>query len=537
MFVRRKKNSSGTSSIQVLEKSGCSNRLVKTFGVSSNESELRRLELEARMWIDEQKGPSMFEYEGVPVINNASDYDAIFESLDQQDLILAGPEMVYGRLFDKIGYSKVQTRDNELFRNLVVTRLYKPGSKLRTLQYIAYFMNKFYDSDYIYRYLDELCHRKRDSVSEEAREKSGVKWQVERITYEQTKSVLGGNISVVFYDTTTLYFESREDDLRVPGWSKDGKSSNPQVVLGLLVASGGNPIGYEIHKGNQYEGDTLLPIIKKLQKRFDFDKPIVIADAGLLNKTNIRSLEEDGYEYILGGRIKTLNESKKKEILDKKLKHGEITGIALEPGRRMVVTMSDERAKKNAADRDKGIKRLEKRFKTQSLTKETINSRGYNKFLSIEGEAKVVIDYTKIEYDAKFDGLKGYVTNCSLPDKDIIENYRYLFMIERAFRMNKTDLDIRPMYHRLFNRIEAHICICFTAYTIMLELERILKAAGTNITLQRARFLTEKIYKLHYFNPFSRKKMSVIPKSENDFEVRELLAIIDAACSGKNKHG
>ncbi len=93
------------------------------------------------------------------------------------------------------------------------------------------------------------------------------------------------------------------------------------------------------------------------------------------------------------------------------------------------------------------------------------------------------------------------------------------------------------MYHRLFNRIEAHICICFTAYTIMLELERILKAAGTNITLQRARFLTEKIYKLHYFNPFSRKKMSVIPKSENDFEVRELLVIIDAACSGKNQHG
>ncbi len=155
-----------------------------------------------------------------------------------------------------------------------------------TLRYMAYFMNKYYDEDKIYRFLDELC------------------WRPEAKRYNQTKKVLGGNVAVVFYDTTTMYFESREDDVRIPGWSKNGKNANLQVVLGLLVGPGGNPIGYEIHPGNTYEGHTMIPIIEKLQRRFGFQKPIVVADAGLLGKEDIRDLEDGGYEYILGARIR-----------------------------------------------------------------------------------------------------------------------------------------------------------------------------------------------------------------------------------------
>lgn len=533
MFVQRNKNRSGTTSIRVLQKTRQGNRLIKSFGTSNDEDELCRYEQEARLWIDAQKGESLFEYEDASLIRNASDYDAIFEGLSQKDLILAGPELVYGRLYDKIGYNAVKTSDNELFKSLVVTRLYKPGSKLRTQNYLMYFMNKYYDMDHLYRYLDELCYRKPKHISKEEEElldKQSIKYQVERITYEQTKSVLGGEVSVVFYDTTTMYFESREDDIRIPGWSKDGKNSNPQIVLGLLVASGGNPIGYEIHKGNQYEGTTLIPIIEKLQKRFGFKKPIVIADAGLLNKTNIKSLEAGGYEYILGARIKSLMEAKKAEILALGLSCGQSGSIELDGSARMVVTMSEARARKNAADREKGIKRLEKKYANEKLTKSQINNRGYNRFLSMDGEVSVKIDYAKIKDDAKFDGLKGYTTNCTLSDKEIVDNYKYLFMIERAFRFNKTDLDIRPMYHSLFNRIEAHICICFTAYTIMLELERVLKAAKSDITLSRAKFLAEKIYQLSYTNPFSRKRKSVIIKTEEDEEVNELLSIIERHC-------
>lgn len=230
--------------------------------------------------------------------DDAAAYDAVFAGIGQNQLRLAGPDLIYGRLFDKIGFGAVRTSDDEIFKILVVTRLYRPGSKLKMLRYMAYFMNKYYDEDKIYRYLDELCWR----PGRRHKGNYDVKHDIEQVTYNQTKKVLGGCVAIVFYDTTTMYFESREDDVRIPGWSKDGKNASPQVVLGLLVGPGGNPIGYEIQEGNTYEGHTMIPIIKKLQKRFEFPKPIVVADAGLLSKENIRDLEKDGYEYILGAR-------------------------------------------------------------------------------------------------------------------------------------------------------------------------------------------------------------------------------------------
>ena len=196
----------------------------------------------------------------------------------------------------------------------------------------------------------------------------------------------------------------------------------------------------------------------------------------------------------------------------------------------MIVTMSDARARKNAADREKGLKRLEKRYRSDKFTKDKLNNRGYNKFLTLSGEATVTIDYDKVKSDAALDGLKGYTTNSKLPDDKVVEEYGYLFMIERAFRFCKTDLDIRPMYHRLFNRIEAHICICFVAYTIMLELERILKAAKTDITLDRARFLAEKIYQIDYVNPYDNKHKSVLLHTREEPQVKELLDIIAQNC-------
>ena len=524
MFVRRKQNSSGTVSVQVVAKVDGKYRVQKSFGSSRNEAALKSLERQARQWADEHEfGESLFAPEG------AAEYDAVMASIGQSQLRLVGPELVYGRLFDKIGFNSVRTSDNDIFRSLVVTRLYRPGSKLKTLRYMAYFMNKYYDEDRIYRYLDELCIRP-GTKDKSGKDAYDVKHDVEKVTYNQTKKVLGGAITVVFYDTTTMYFESREDDVRIPGWSKDGKSANPQVVLGLLVGSGGNPIGYEIHPGNTYEGHTMLPIIKKLQKRFSFTKPIVVADAGLLSNENIRELEAEGYEYILGARIRSQKEQFKEKVVSLNLSNGESASIDLADGRRMVVTMSDARAKKNEEDRKKGLKRLERRFRTDKITKDKLNNRGYNRFLTMEGDASIKIDYDKVAKDKLLDGYKGYTTNCSLSNDKVIEEYGYLFMIERAFRFCKTDLDIRPMYHRLLHRIEAHVCICFVAYTIMLELERLLKAAESGISLDRARFLAEKIYQIDYINPYDNKQKSVLLHTREDPEVAELLDIISANC-------
>jgi len=521
MFVRRKHNKSGTTSVQVVAKVNGKYRVQKSFGSTRDESTLASLEQKARQWADEHEfGEELF------ISESAAEYDAMMSGIGQHQLRLVGPDLIYGRLFDKIGFGAVRTSDDEIFKSLVVTRLYRPGSKLKTLRYMAYFMNKYYDEDKIYRFLDELCWRPEDK----RKGRYDVKHDVEQVTYDQTKTVLGGNVAVVFYDTTTMYFESREDDVRIPGWSKDGKNANPQVVLGLLVGPGGNPIGYEIHPGNTYEGHTMIPIIEKLQKRFDFSKPIVVADAGLLSKENIRDLEKGGYEYILGARIRSQSEQFRDKVASLGLSNGQSTSIPLTSSRRMVVTMSDARASKNAADRERGLKRLERRFRTDKLTKDKLNNRGYNRFLSMSGDATIKIDYDKVKKDARLDGLKGYTTNSTLSDDRVIEEYGYLFMIERAFRFCKTDLDIRPMYHRLFNRIEAHVCICFVAYTIMLELERLLKTAKSHITLDRARFLAEKIFQIDYVNPYNNKQMSVLLHTKEQPEVTELLDIISANC-------
>lgn len=529
MFVEKKLNKSGSTSVRIMRKVHGKRKCVKVMGCSSDVDEIGLLVKRGNRWIEEhQRSVPLFEFD-----DEAVAYDKVLASLRQSQLRLVGPELVYGTLFDRIGYDRVKTSNDALFRALVVTRLYHPGSKLRTAEYMERFMHQSYSSDAIYRFLDELCTR--DKTAEQVREAKdesiGVKWQVEQVAFEHTKAVMGGQVTVAFYDTSTLYFESQEDDVRVPGYSKDGKNENPQVVLGLLVGTGGNPIGYELHKGNQYEGTTLLPIVKKLEKRFNLSHPIVVADSGLLSAKNIEQLEEEGYEYIIGARVRSMSKADKEAVLKLALKDGEMTSLTIKD-RRHVISMSAKRAKKDARDREKGIKRLEKRFANGKITKASVNNRGYNRFLTLQGETTVTIDQDKIAEDARLDGLKGYVTNSKIKDKEIVENYRNLSFIERAFRMNKTDLAIRPIYHRLFNRIEAHVCICFTAYTILLELERTLaktadrKNKKPGITIYRAKFLAESLYEIEYVNPYNGKNMSVMLRTDYDEEVVKLLDTI-----------
>jgi len=336
----------------------------------------------------------------------------------------------------------------------------------------------------IYRFLDKLS----DSLQS----------QVEEISYKHTCKVLG-NLSVVFYDMTTLYFEaSDEDDLRKPGFNKEGKHHKPQIFLGLLVGIGGYVVSYDIYEGNIHEGHTLLPFLEKVSKRFNIGKPIVVADSGLLSQKNITSLSAKGYTYIIGARIKNEASKVKEKILTHDYSKDPINRIKIGDKENLIVSYSAKRAKKDVYNRKRGLLRLENRVKSGKLTKSNINNRGYNKYLLIDGEVVVTIDYSKISIDQQWDGLKGYKTNTSLSDEEILENYSNLWYIERAFRMSKTDLRIRPIYHRLRNRIEVHICISFVAYCIYKELERALKDAGSNISVKTANEVTQNMYQITY---------------------------------------
>ena len=259
----------------------------------------------------------------------------------------------------------------------------------------------------------------------------------------------------------------------------------------VMEGSGGIvcPIRYE-GKGNE-NNIMLEDIIKYLCLDV-----IVIADAGLLSKNNIDTLDQAGYQYILGARPKNDSADVKERILSMRLRDGQVRSFIRRDRRRIVVSMSDARARNDAKNRRDGLRRLERKLGAGRLTKNNINNRGYNKYLRMEGDVRISIDYERFESDAAWDGIKAYVTNSKLPPKKIVANYHNLWFIERAFRMNKTDLRIRPIFHRLRNRIEGHICICFTAYTIMLELERRLKEANTPLSLNEARELTKNIYSI-----------------------------------------
>ena len=433
-------------------------------------------------------------------------------SLSNSQVMVHGPELVYGSLYDQIGYNAI---GDEMFRHLVVCRLFNPGSKLKTIDYLQRYLHVSVSRHKLYSFIDRLSPA----------EGSGIKHKVEQVSYAQTLKVLRGRVGVVFYDMTTLYFEaSDEDDLRMCGFSKEGRHRNPQIFLGLLVAIGGNPIGYEIFEGNIHEGNTLVPVVESLASRFGFDHPVVIADAGLLSRVNIDALEKAGYQYILGARPKNDSADVKDRILSMGLKDGQVRSFMRRDGRRIVVSMSNARAGNDAKNRQDGLRRLEKKLGAGRLTKSNINNRGYNKYLRMEGEVSISIDYDRFNSDAAWDGIKAYITNSKLPPRKIVGNYHNLWFIERAFRMNKTDLRIRPIYHRLRNRIEGHICICFTAYTIMLELERRLKAAKAPFSLNEARELTKNIYSITYILPETKKEKTVVLKMSD--EQKLLLEIV-----------
>ena len=512
MYIRRKPNKSGSVSVQLISKEGGRYIVVKSFGAGKTEEEIFLLEHQAHAYMRSLRG------EELPLWDNPTGeiIHQFMNTLSNRDFHLIGPELIYGKLYDRIGYGEIK---QELFRHLVISRLASPGSKLETIDYLSRHLNVSYRIDQIYRFLDNLC------VRDKRKKQKSLKEVVEQITFRYTKQVVGGAIGVVFYDMTTLYFEaSKEDDLRRIGYSKDGKHSHPQIFLGLLVAVEGNPIGYEIFEGNIFEGHTLIPVLEEMQKKFGLGKPVVVADAGLLSKRNIRVLEANGYQYILGARIKNETDAVKKAILELGLTDGSVHSIEKEGNTRLIVSKTAARVQKDEKNRERGLKRLRAQIRMGRLTKSHINNRGYNRFLKMTGQVEIEVDEEKISADRKWDGLKGYITNTGLSNQVILENYKHLWFIERAFRMSKTDLRIRPVYHRLRNRIEGHICICFTAYTILLELERILKRSQSGLSLKDAERLTMSMNQIRYHVPGENRTYTQILKM--DEQQQELLNLV-----------
>ena len=495
MFVRKKKNKSGVISIQVIDKSTGGYRVIKTIGSSKDSQEIERLYTKGKEYVNTYQGQRTLSFQDQNFTETVKD--------SITGINIEGVHLLLGKIYSEVGFDVL---NSELLKQLVLIRLSHPASKLKTSQYLRRYFSADISEDKIYRYLDLLYKEQKDIV--------------QRVSYQHTLSVLNGIISVVFYDVTTIYFQiDDEDQIRKRGFSKEGRHQNPQIVLGLLVSADGYPLAYEIHEGNKFEGHTMLPIIDAFRTKYDIKNLVVVADSGLLSTSNITELQEKGYEFILGARIKNESKDVKEKILSLQLENGQSSIIDKESPLKLILGYSDKRAKKDKHNRNQGLIKLEKKIKSGKLTKSNINNRGYNKYLKLDGDVKISIDLSKFEEDARWDGLKGYLTNTALNKQDVIDNYSHLWKIEKAFRVSKHDLKIRPIFHRLQRRIEAHITINFVAYKIYKELERLLHHKEATISCEQAIEIAKTIYSINITDPSSgnTKKETLLLNDEQKY--------------------
>jgi transposase len=500
MFVRKKKNRSGTTSVVVVDKSHGKFKELVTIGISKNEEEINQLVQQGKEWISTYYGTrDIFkEQERIEEENKLINY---FIS-NVENVLLNGTQILLDHVFQLIGFDQI---GDDILKHLVTARISQPSSKAATVEYLKSYFDEDVELHNIYRYLDKL-HKTQQEL-------------VQQISVEHTRKILGGKIGLVFYDVTTLYFETDEGDgFREKGWSKDGKHNLPQVVLGLLVSKDGYPLSYSLFNGSQYEARTMIPIVEDFVNRFELKDFVVVADSGLMNKKNLALLETGGYKYIIGARIKNESERIKQWILSLEKQKG-LFHETKKDNTRLIIGYTDERARKDRYNRDKGIKRLRSAYKSGTITKKDINKRGYNKFLELSENVTVKISEDRIRDDEKWDGIKGYITNTHLPADEVCKQYNELWVIERAYRITKGTLEMRPMFHFTPKRIEAHVCICFVAYKVYKELERILKISDINLSVDKVLSIAKTITTIKIRLPSSgtikTKTMLLTPKHKS----------------------
>ncbi len=349
---------------------------------------------------------------------------------------------------------------------MIAERINDPVSKRQNYfhakEYIGF--NSEVNLQYFYRTLDILS----DNVEE-----------LKEHFFKAQQNLFTQQLDVVFYDVTTLYFDSQKEEessIRQKGYSKDGKATKTQVVLGLLVDKLRNPITYQIYKGNTYEGHTMVDALNALSKKYNIDQCVVVADSAMIDKENRERLNEKGITYIIGDRLKGLPKDIKEGLVNREA-HQPIspdispsifsyTEISYQD-RRIICTYSEKRARKDAHNREKLLKKAAQWIANPSKYTQ-IKKKGAGRYIKTDTEGSPKeLNEEQIKADAKYDGFKAIATTTKLDASEILEKYKDLFEVEHSFRALKSQLRIRPMYHWTNKRIEGHVAMSFIAYTML----------------------------------------------------------------------
>lgn len=376
---------------------------------------------------------------------------------------------------------------------MAIQHLLSPQSKFSTYQkQVHYAKLTQVELNHLYRSLDILSESKE---------------LIEGHLFKMNRDLFNMKIDVVFYDVTTFHFESiQADHLKNFGFSKNAKFNEVQVVLGLLVDCEGRPIGYELFPGNTFEGKTLEKALESLEKRFGIRRVIVVADRGLNSKINLKRIKDKGYGYIVASRLKKMG----KEIQEKILKSDDFEILTeneegvikyktldyinrfklekdnpsnstkkiyqtIELEEKLIITYSSKRARKDALDRERLLEKANFLLEQPSRIKSS-NKRGGKKYIEEKNKAQWELNSAAVERDKMWDGYYGIQTSeKEISTQAAVEAHHTLWKIEESFRILKSTLETRPIFHWTEKRIKGHFMICFIAFLLERTLEIKLK--------------------------------------------------------------
>lgn len=298
------------------------------------------------------------------------------------------------------------------------------------------------------------------------------------------------SLDLVFFDTTSIYFEGGGDTIGQRGFSKDHRPDLKQMVVGAVIDDKGQPICCEMWPGNTTDVKTLLPIVEKMQQRFKIDRVCIVADRGMISAETIRQLEnpENTIPYILGTRMRKVKEIRN-VVLSHPGRYKEVrpeSGDGKDPeplkvkqvehnGHRYIVCCNPRQARKEARDREVILAALKEQIKKGA--KSLVGNKGYRKYLTIAKDS-VSIDEEKVRYESRFDGKWVLATNTNMSAEKVALSYKELWQVEKVFRDVKSLLNTRPIFHQRDRTIRGHVFCSFLALVLRKELERQLNLAG-----------------------------------------------------------
>lgn len=487
MKIRVVKTASGAQAVQVVKYQNNKRIIIQHIGSAHSEDELSSLKLLADEWIKSSTGQlSLLEDDNPNQLLHLS--YCTFLGIQ------------YNFFYDKISTIHKNIGFNvlpQLLQDLVTIRIFEPASKLRSIELLQQYFGVSHNRKSYYKIAPE-CIFYKDLVEDKV-----VKFAQENYNF---------TYDLLFYDVTTLYFETFvEDSLREKGFSKDNKSQQPQILIGLMVSKEGFPIAYEIYTGSTFEGHTLIPIIKSFIEKHHVKDFTVVADAAMISDENVKQLVDNQLNYIVGARLKNISKDLLSEI-DTKLKREDGQTIRIETSKGdLICSFSSLRYRKDKYEMEKQIEKAKQIVKNPSKKKRL-------KFVKTSGE-EIMLNEQLVEKTKKMLGVKGYYTNLKetvASNNVIIQQYHELYRIEQAFRVSKHDLQTRPIFHFKEEPIKLHILICFMALVISKHIE-----LQANISIRRFIDESKKIVDGKIRNEIT-KKINII-KAEPTEKMKQFL--------------